>query len=326
MLDLTLYSVLLYLFLTLLILFLLVYIFLRATTSPQPNLLRHALEKSFVDPSTRERIPFPSINDPASLDLSVVVPSYNEEKRLPVMLDESLEYFQSRVKRDPDFSFEIIVVDDGSKDQTSEVALEYSSRYGCDKIRVLTLTRNRGKGGAVRLGTLSTRGRLVLFADADAATDIKDLDRVEKRLRDITNKDGLGISIGSRAHLQEDAVAKRSMLRNLLMYGFHLCVYLLCVKNIKDTQCGFKLFTRETAARVFPCIHVERWAFDVEVLYIAQRLRIPIEEVAVNWKEVDGSKIVPFFSWLQMARDIFFIRMRYTFALWNYNLPTKKRN
>ena len=242
------------------------------------------------------------------------------------MLDETLEYFKTRIERESDFTYEIIVVDDGSRDQTSEVALDYSSRHGCDKIRVLTLTRNRGKGGAVRLGTLSARGRLVLFADADAATDIRDLDRVEKRLRDIKNKDGLGISIGSRAHLQEGAVAKRSFLRNLLMYGFHFCVYLLCVKNIKDTQCGFKLFTRRTAARIFPCLHVERWAFDVEVLYIAQRLKIPIEEVAVNWKEVDGSKIVPFFSWLQMARDIFFIRMRYTFSLWNYNLPGKKRD
>ena len=320
------YVVLLYLFFLVLILFLLIYIFLRATTHPCPNLQRHSLEKSFVDPSTKERVLFPSINDPPSLHLSVIVPSYNEEKRLPVMLDESLEYFQTRVKREPEFTYEIIVVDDGSKDQTSEVALEYSSRYGCDRIRVLTLTRNRGKGGAVRLGTLSARGRLVLFADADAATDIRDLDRVEKRLRDTTNKDGLGISIGSRAHLQEDAVAKRNFFRNLLMYGFHFCVYILCVKNIKDTQCGFKLFTRETAARIFPCIHVERWAFDVEVLYIAQRLGIPIEEVAVNWKEVEGSKIVPFFSWLQMARDIFFIRMRYTFGLWNYDLSNKKLN
>ena len=325
-LDLSYTSLLLYLSTLVLSSFVLLYIFLRVTTQKLPNLHRYELEKSFVDSSTGKRVLFPSIHDHPSLHLSIVVPSYKEEERLPIMLDESMDYLQARAKREPDFTFEIIVVDDGSTDSTTEVALGYSSRYGSDIIRVLTLTKNRGKGGAVRLGTLSARGRFVLFADADAATDIRDLDRMEKKLHDITDKDGLGITIGSRVHLQDDAVAKRNFFRNLLMHIFHYCVFIMCVRNIKDTQCGFKLFTRKTAARIFMSIHVERWAFDVEVLYIAQKLNIPIGEVAVNWKEVDGSKIVPLFSALQMARDIFFIRMRYGFSIWNFGLSDTKRD
>eukprot|EP00800_Vazella_pourtalesii_P021796 TRINITY_DN823_c0_g1_i1.p1 TRINITY_DN823_c0_g1~~TRINITY_DN823_c0_g1_i1.p1 ORF type:complete len:331 (-),score=50.34 TRINITY_DN823_c0_g1_i1:162-1154(-) len=324
--DLSYSSLLLYLSILVLSSFILLYIFLQVTTQKLPNLHRYELEKSFVDSSTGKRIPFPSIHDPPSLSMSIIVPSYKEEARLPIMLDEAMDYLQSRAKREPDFTYEIIVVDDGSTDSTTEVALGYSSRYGSEKIRVLTLTKNRGKGGAVRLGTLSARGQLVLFADADAATDIRDLDRMEKRLHEITDKDGLGMTIGSRVHLQDDAIAKRNFFRSLLMYIFNYCVFILCVRNIKDTQCGFKLFTRKTAARIFMCIHVERWAFDVEVLYIAQKLNIPIGEVAVNWKEVDGSKVVPILTGMQMARDIFFIRMRYSFSIWKFGLSDTKQD
>ena len=330
MVEFTYTSILSYLAFLLLTVLIILYIVLRLTTVRKPKFHIHALEKSFFDPGKQKRFPFPSINDPPTLSLSLVVPAYNEEERLPIMLDESFDYLEARAETEADFSYEIIVVDDGSRDRTSKAALEYCKKHGCDRIRVLTLTRNRGKGGAVRLGVLSSRGENVLFADADAATDIRDLDRVEKRLHEITKMDRLqsrhhfGIVVGSRAHLQEDAVAQRSFLRNLLMYVFHFCVYILCVKGIKDTQCGFKLFTREAASRIFHCIHVERWAFDVELLFIAQQLGMPIGEVAVNWKEVDGSKIVPFFSWMQMARDIFFIRMRYSFGLWNYALEATK--
>lgn len=100
------------------------------------------------------------------------------------------------------------------------------------------------------------------------------------------------------------------------MYGFHFLVWLLCVRGVKDTQCGFKLLTRKSAKTVFGALHVERWAFDVEMLYIAQRLDIPISEVAVNWTEIEGSKIVPFWSSLQMAKDLFLIWLRYRMGAW----------
>ena len=122
---------------------------------------------------------------------------------------------------------------------------------------------------------LSARGKYLLMVDADGATDIRDLGRVEERLR-AAEKGGRGIAVGSRAHMfdQEasgDAKADRKPLRILAMKAFHLLVWMLAVRGVRDTQCGFKLFGRESARLVFPCMHVERWCFDIELLFLAQR-------------------------------------------------------
>ncbi|KAF6375913.1 ALG5 dolichyl-phosphate beta-glucosyltransferase [Rhinolophus ferrumequinum] len=118
---------------------------------------------------------------------------------------------------------------------------------------------------------------------------------------------------------------ERSYFRTLLMYGFHFLVWFLCVQGIRDTQCGFKLLTREAASRTFSSLHIERWAFDVELLYIAQFFKIPIAEIAVNWTEIEGSKLVPFWSWLQMGKDLLFIRLRYLTGAWKLE-QTRKMN
>nr|XP_054754765.1 dolichyl-phosphate beta-glucosyltransferase-like isoform X1 [Lytechinus pictus] len=286
-------------------------------TTPQPNMKRFESEKTFVDPQNKgQRLPFPSINDQPTLALSVIVPSYFEEKRLPKMMDEALEFLIPRQKQDKSQTFEIIIVDDGSKDGTTEVALEYSNKFGTDMIRVLTLEKNRGKGGAVRLGMLSARGRDLLFADADGATKFADLTQLEKSMLELRKKGDNAIVCGSRAHLQDEATASRSLFRTILMYGFHFLVWFLCVRGIKDTQCGFKLLTRESARILFPNMHVERWAFDVELLYIAQYLGMSLSEVSVNWEEIEGTKMIPFFSWAQMGRDLILIRLRYLCGFW----------
>ncbi|XP_065059276.1 dolichyl-phosphate beta-glucosyltransferase-like [Rhopilema esculentum] len=293
-------------------------IFIKITTNDvTPVIGRYDCEKIFKDPATGEKQKFPFLDDKSSILLSVVVPSYNEESRLPVMLTETCDYLEKREKNDPAFTYEIIVVDDGSKDKTTEVALNFARERKSSNIRVLTFKKNRGKGGAVRMGVLSSRGEKILMVDADGATKFEDLDSVEKALDDLKGgRNGMAVSVGSRAHLQDDAVAQRNWLRNILMYGFHFLVFFLCVKGIKDTQCGFKLFTRKAALRLFSCLHVERWAFDVELLYIAQCLGIPIAEVAVNWQEIDGSKMIPIFSWLQMGKDLLLIRLRYVISAW----------
>lgn len=100
------------------------------------------------------------------------------------------------------------------------------------------------------------------------------------------------------------------------MHGFHFLVWIFCVKNVHDTQCGFKLLTRKSAELIFTSLHVERWAFDVEMLYIAESLNFPITEIAVEWQEIEGSKIVPFWSWLQMGRDLLLIWLRYKSGAW----------
>ncbi|KAJ8266683.1 hypothetical protein GJAV_G00133440 [Gymnothorax javanicus] len=293
------------------------------SASSMVDLRRHEKEKYFISEDGNKEA-FPSLNDPYSRELSVVVPSYNEELRLPVMMEETMEYLENRQKQQPSFTYEVIIVDDGSKDKTTEVALNYTRMYGADKVRVLTLVQNRGKGGAVRMGTLSSRGKLILMADADGATKFADIEKVEAGLRDISPKtENMAISCGSRAHLEKESVAQRSVFRTFLMYGFHFLVWFFCVKGIRDTQCGFKLFTREAALKTFSSLHVERWAFDVELLYIAQCFKIPIAEVAVNWTEIEGSKLVPFWSWLQMGRDLVFIRLRYITGAWKLECPRK---
>ncbi|XP_033646334.1 dolichyl-phosphate beta-glucosyltransferase-like [Asterias rubens] len=298
--------------------------FIFVTTIREPDMQRYESEKYFTDPSTKEKLPFPSLADEASLDLSVIVPSYNEELRLPVMLDEAIEFLESRQKQNKSLTYEIIVVDDGSKDATTKVALEYSMKHSTERIRVLTLAKNRGKGGAVRLGMLSARGSKCLFADADGASKFADLQKLEKSLLGIEpKKDNMAVVCGSRAHMQDDSVAQRSVFRTILMYGFHFVVWFLCVRGVKDTQCGFKLMTRETALRLFTNLHVNRWAFDVELLYVAQALKIPIAEVAINWQEIDGSKMVPVLSWIQMGKDIILIRLRYILGIWHINDKVK---
>ncbi|XP_074906646.1 dolichyl-phosphate beta-glucosyltransferase isoform X2 [Buteo buteo] len=275
------------------LLLLLICMIAHVTARKMPTLHRHEEEKFFVNTEGRKE-PVPSIHDPPTRELSVVVPSYNEEDRLPLMMDEALNYLEKRQKRHPSFTYEVIVVDDGSKDQTTK-------------------------------GVFSSRGKKILMADADGATKFEDIEKVEEGLKNLQPwPNQMAISCGSRAHLEKDSIAKRSYFRTLLMYGFHFLVWFLCVKEIRDTQCGFKLLTREAALRTFSTLHIERWAFDVELLYIAQHLRIPIAEVAVNWTEIEGSKLVPFWSWLQMGRDLLFIRLRYMTGAWQ--LETRKCN
>jgi len=292
-------------------------IIVKLTTKPFPPMEEFEQEKYFRTSKTGSKTKeFPSLDSPASLDLSVIIPAYNEEDRLPKMLDECLDFLEKR-----DSSYEVIIVDDGSKDTTTEVGLGYVEKYGCDKVRVLTLAKNRGKGGAVRMGMLKARGENLLFADADGATTFEDLIKLEENLAEIETN-GHGIVCGSRAHLEEESIASRTVIRTVLMYGFHACVWLFAVKTVKDTQCGFKLIKRKTAQIVFKTLHIERWAFDVEMLKIAEMLKLPIGEVSVRWCEIEGSKLNPLLAAVQMFRDIALLWLRYAIGAWK--LPSKQ--
>jgi len=160
------------------------------------------------------------------------------------------------------------------------------------------------------------RGHYLLMVDADGATKFSDLEKVELKLKEV-EKNGLGIGLGSRAHLEENAIRVRKWYRNILMWGFHFLVSFLCVKGVKDTQCGFKLFTRKSAVQLFPNLHVERWAFDVELVYVANYQKIPMVEVAVNWQEIPGSKLTPLAASIQMGKDLLRIRLSYMLGIWS---------
>lgn len=277
-------------------------------------------EKWFVDPKSGSKLkfdePFLAVKEP--VELSVIVPAYKEETRLSLGVDVMIPFLKARQQKDARRTWEIVIVDDGSPDGTTKAALEYVKKEGIANVRVLTLKKNRGKGGAVKRGMMVARGKYILMADADGATQFSDVTQLEHKIQAI-EKDGQGIVVGSRAHLEEaDVVRKRALLRNILMWGFHFLVsFVGGIHGVRDTQCGFKLFTRDTARIVFTNLHIERWCFDVELLFLASKFRIPVAEVAVNWEEIDGSKLEPFSSTLQMLRDLFRIRLCYTFGVWS---------
>jgi len=257
-----------------------------------------------------------------SIQLSLVIPAYNEEERITKTLDETIEYFEARKvksKASKLFDYEFVIVDDGSKDKTEQIVLQYAKKVPHIKIRVIKLPKNMGKGGAVREGMLNAYGRYMLMMDADGATSISDIEPLEKKMSEIEDCE-LGITIGSRAHLVEKAKAERKWYRNIPMYVFHILVYVLCVRGIKDTQCGFKLFTRKAARAIFSNLHILRWGFDVEALFIARCLNIPIAEIAVNWTEVPGSKLNVLIASIQMARELVMIRVYYSLGLWKIKL------
>jgi len=275
------------------------------------------------------RSPFPSLFDPAQTTLSVVVPAYNEEQRLPAMLDETIPYLERLCELEREFSYELIVVDDGSADRTADVAYEYTRRWTANKVRVMRLAQNVGKGGAVKRGAMRCRGARILFCDADGATRFADLDKLQRCIhdtrQDVSNPaDLIAIAIGSRYHLA--ASAERSVVRMFVSKVFNIYVDVVGgVKGIRDTQCGFKLFTRRAAQLVFPLQHVERWSFDVELLYLAQRAGIPITEVPVQWMEIAGSKLSIVKATINMMTDMALMRYKYSTGIWTFQIPDSIR-
>jgi dolichyl-phosphate beta-glucosyltransferase len=210
---------------------------------------------------------------------SVVIPAFNEAQRLPPYLDEVVGYFDGR-----DEPYEVIVVDDGSRDGT--VAAVHAAAARHPAVRVLPLGRNRGKGAAVRAGMLSATGALRLFTDADGATPIAELKRLEAALAG-----GADVVIGSRA-LVDPAVAVRARPHRVVAGRvFNWLVARVGLREIADSQCGFKLFTAAAAERLFRRLEAPGFGFDVELLLRAQREGCRVVEVAVNWADQAGSKV-----------------------------------
>lgn len=258
-----------------------------------------------------------------SLDLTVVVPAYNEEERLGVMLEEAVAHLEGGVgaqdgdNYQPPCRYEILVVDDGSKDGTQEVVVEFARKHRNPHIKIVPVHPNQGKGNAVRMGMLAGSGQWLLMADADGATKFAELVQLKRLASELIDRDGLCVVVGSRAHLESEAVAKRSLVRNILMWGFHMAVRLLGgVRGIHDTQCGFKLFSRMSARLLFPSQHIKRWCFDVELLKNAQDLGMPIKETPVYWNEIPGSKLGVVSASLSMLKDLLRIRFAYASRMW----------
>ncbi|KAL2329563.1 hypothetical protein Fmac_017144 [Flemingia macrophylla] len=292
----------------------------------------------FEDPSSLKQVPCPHIVDPATKYISLIIPAFNEEHRLPGALEETMNYLQQRSSKDPSFSYEVIIIDDGSADETKRVAFEFVRKYTVDKVRVILLGRNHGKGEAIRKGMLHSRGELLLMLDADGATKVTDLEKLENQIQAVAKREyhqgdssdsdprfrisDIPVAVfGSRAHLEEKALATRKWYRNFLMKGFHLVVLMAAGPGIRDTQCGFKMFTRAGARKLFSNVRLKRWCFDVELVFLCKWFRIPVSEISVNWSEIPGSK-VNLLSIPNMLWELVLMSVGYRTGMWRISNST----
>jgi dolichyl-phosphate beta-glucosyltransferase len=227
------------------------------------------------DEAAHDRLPMTAVRP----RWSVVIPAFNEARRLPRYLMDVAAYFQDRGE-----PHEIIVVDDGSTDDTAGVVRAVALRHPA--ITLVRHDRNSGKGFAVRAGMLRATGEYRVYADADGATPIVELKRVENALAA-----GAEVAIGSRA-LRDPAVAVVVRPHRVIAGRvFHWLAALVGLRGIRDSQCGFKAFTGAAADDLFGRLHTRGFGFDVELLLLAQRANYRVTEVAVNWREQEGSKV-----------------------------------
>jgi dolichyl-phosphate beta-glucosyltransferase len=217
--------------------------------------------------------------------LSLVVPAYNEESRLPPTLDRIVSYLRDNGPR----PVEILVVDDGSKDGTCDIVRSAAARLNDPdiEIRLLENPGNRGKGYSVRHGMLEAEGEWVLFTDADLSAPIEEL----SKLLDAVRNGGFDGAIGSRALNRELVGVHQSKMREMSGRLFNVAVRLGAGLSFRDTQCGFKLFSRRAAREIFRRQRLERFGFDVEILYLAKKLGFQIVETPVRWNDVEGTKV-----------------------------------
>jgi len=238
------------------------------------------------------------LNIPSSnVDISIVIPAFNEAKRLPPFLENVIKHCESSK-----LLYEIVVVDDGSEDETFDIARTYKSRFL--RLTVVRNRVNRGKGYAVKKGLFRSAGRVCIFLDADGSVHPRE---IEKNLHYISNE-GYDIFIGSRAIYNESQILKVKWYRKLISTVFNFFVHIFLFKNIQDAQCGFKMFKKEIIRPIFAKSHLRGFGFDVEILYLAYRMGYKVREGPVSWHYVSGSKINLFTDSIKMFINILQVR------------------
>lgn len=243
------------------------------------------------------------MNDRAP-DLSIVIPAYNEEERLPRALAQLRDYLAAR-KTDLE-TLEILIVDDGSSDGTSRIAQEWAREW--PGIRLVSNGRNRGKGYSVRHGMLEARGRVALFTDADLSSPIEESEKLLTAIRA-----GNDVAIGSRAIDRSLISVRQSRLRELAGIIFNGFVRLFTGLPFQDTQCGFKAFVTEPSRIVFQQQRIEGFGFDPEILFLAHRHGLRTAEVPVRWAHDPATKVHVIYDSIRMFGDLIYIR-------WNWLL------
>lgn len=245
--------------------------------------------------------------------LSIVIPAYNEEKRLADALEKIWSYLQEK-----NLDSEIIVVDDGSTDKTADIAKRFEKMHeGCFLIRN---DENRGKGFSFRRGFLNSSGNFVLLTDADLSTPIEEYEH----LMGISRRGDYDVVFGSRALDESRIEIKQTFLRRLMGKIFNAGVRLLTGLPFKDTQCGFKLLAKERAKPVIELMRVDRFSFDVELIFLAWKLGLRVKEVPVVWRDSPRSKVRMGRDSLNMLLDIMRIKRNYKKGLYGKRGDSKK--
>jgi len=234
-------------------------------------------------------------SDGTPIELSIIVPSYNEELRLPLSLDRIAAYVAESGR-----SAEVLVVDDGSKDGTAAVAAAYTNRIA--NLRVLKNGENRGKGYSVRHGMVEAKGAVVLFTDADLSAPIEEADKLLAAMGEYD------VAIGSRAMDRSLIKVHESAFREFAGIVFNKIVQIVLRLPFVDTQCGFKAFRREPCRIIFEQQKIERFGFDPELLYLARHHGLKSVEIPVRWSHSPATKINMMRDSIQMFLDVFTIR------------------
>ena len=239
------------------------------------------------------------LNENEEIYLSVVIPAFNEEERIEETLSEIELYLKKQ-----DYPYEIIVVDDGSEDNTAKL-IRNSTAYN-HTVHLLWNEGNKGKGYSVKRGMLEARGEYILFSDADLSTPVEEVEELMPWF-----DRGYDIVIGSRGLPQSNIVIHQPLYRETMGRIFNLLVQLLTIKGIKDTQCGFKCFRGDVARDIFNRQTLSGFSFDVEVLYIATKLNYRIKEVPINWYNSPRTKVNALTDSLKMFFDLLRIRFKH---------------
>ena len=227
---------------------------------------------------------------------SIIVPAYNEGARIGATLEEILDHIHRQR-----WNAEVVVVDDGSSDQTVGIAEKFAA--GHPAIRILRNPGNRGKGYSVRNGMLEAKGKILLFTDADLSSPIAEAEKLFSAI-----EAGADVAIGSRWKDPSLQFQRQSLKRQILSRLYHKFLKIVLLIPYEDTQCGFKAFTREAAAKIFPLQRIVRWGFDPEVLYLAHRQRLRVAEIPVRWGHDDGSRLRVWRDGFRMGWDALKVR------------------
>jgi len=227
---------------------------------------------------------------------SIVIPAYNESARLGTTLEKVLAYVRRQ-----GWDAEVIVVNDGSRDNTAEIVRALAEKNPA--VRLVENPGNRGKGYSVRNGILNARGDIVAFSDADLSSPIEELPKLLDALAA-----GADIAIGSRWLRAELQTQRQSLHRQIFGRIFNLLLRIILGLQFKDTQCGFKAFTRRAAQTILPLQRIERWGFDPEILFLARKFGFRVDEVAVLWGHSGGTRINPLIDGARMFQEMLRVR------------------